>query len=130
MNTINNPAMLEEIARNERHFIQAPSAFFHAWKRGVQLLKPTLFGMGTQAHIDLAQDKWELCPNLEIIDQTIDVMSSGERVFLAAMVSFYSAEIGGALLNRVGVYGLSDLAGLDLVRRQVITDRILNYTGW
>ena len=71
-----------------------------------------------------------MCPNLEVIDQAIGVMSSGERVFLAAMVSFYNAEIGGALLKRVGVHGLSDIGGLDLERRQVIAALILNYTGW
>tara|TARA_R110001599_G_scaffold192503_1_gene387940 strand:+ start:61105 stop:61506 length:402 start_codon:yes stop_codon:yes gene_type:complete len=130
MNTLNNQAMLEQIARNDRHFAQAPDAFFRAWKRGVRLLSPALFGLGTQAQIDQAQDKWELCPNLETIDQAIDVMSSGERVFLATLVSFYNAEIGGALLKRVGVHGLSDLGGLDLDRREVIADLILYYTGW
>lgn len=130
MNTMNSQAMLEQIARNDRHFAQAPEAFFHAWKRGVQLLNPALFGMGTKTHADQAVDKWELCPNLETIDHAIDVMSSGERVFLSSMVSFYNAEIGGALLKRVGVHGLSDLGGLDLERRQVIADLILNYTGW
>ena len=88
MHTMNNQAMLEQIAINEHHFSQAPEAFFRAWKSGVQLLSPTLFGLGTKAHVDQAEDKWELCPNLEVIDQAIGVMSSGERVFLAAMVSF------------------------------------------
>jgi len=130
MNTMNKQAMLEQIALNDRHFTQAPEAFFQAWKRGVQLLNPALFGKGTKDHVDQAEDKWDLCPNLEVIDQAIGVMSSGERVFLAALVSFYNAEIGGALLKRVGVHGLSDLGGLDLERRQVIADLILNYTGW
>ncbi|MFV0275842.1 MAG: hypothetical protein ACK5HY_01480 [Parahaliea sp.] len=130
MNTTNQQAMLAQIAISDHHFAQAPAAFFQAWKRGVQLLRPTLFGSGTQAHVDQAQDKWALCPNLDLIDQAIDVMSSGERVFLASLVSFYNAEIGGALLKRVGVHGLSDLGGLDLERRQVIADLIMNYTGW
>ncbi|EKF73317.1 hypothetical protein A11A3_14170 [Alcanivorax hongdengensis A-11-3] len=130
MHTMNNQAMLEQIAISDHHFSQAPEAFFRAWKRGVQLLSPTLFGLGTKAHVDQAEDKWELCPNLEVIDQAIGVMSSGERVFLAAMVSFYNANIGGVLLKRVGVHGLSDLGGLDLEHRQVIADLVLNYTGW
>ena len=130
MHTMNNQAMLEQIAINEHHFSQAPEAFFRAWKSGVQLLSPTLFGLGTKAHVDQAEDKWELCPNLEVIDQAIGVMSSGERVFLAAMVSFYNAHEGGAMLKRCHFHGLSDFDGLDLERRKVIADLMLNYSGW
>jgi hypothetical protein len=130
MNTTNKQAMFDEIAHTNEHFSKAPLAFFHAWKRGVALVGPALFGKGTQACLDQAVDKWDLCPNVAAIRKSIGVMSSGEKVFLAAMVSFYNAKDGGALLKRVGVHGLADLGGLDLQRRKIIAELILNYNGW
>jgi hypothetical protein len=130
MHTTTKEAIFDEIALNDLHFSNAPHAFFHAWKRGVELVGPELFGNGSQECLDLTVCKWDLCPNLEAIIDAIGVMSSGEKVFLAAMVSFYNAEEGGALLRRIGVYGLADLAGLDLERRKIIADLILNYSGW
>ena len=41
-----------------------------------------------------------------------------------------NAHEGGALLKRCGFEGLSDLSGLDLERRRVIADLVLNYNGW
>ena len=130
MNPMSEQAIFDEIARNDLHFSKAPDAFFHAWKRGVELVGPGLFGNGTQECLNLAVDKWDLCPNVAVIKKTIGAMSSGERVFLAAMVSFYNSKDGGALLKRVGVHGLADLGGLDLERRKIIATLILNYTGW
>lgn len=69
-------------------------------------------------------------PNLLLINDTIDVMSSGQKRFLAALVSFYNSQEGGALFRRVGIEGLADLSGLDLTRREVIAALILNYCGW
>jgi hypothetical protein len=130
MNPMNEQAIFDEIARNDLYFSQAPQAFFHAWKRGVELVGPGLFGNGTRECLDLAVDKWDLCPNVAHIKKSIGAMSSGERVFLAAMVSFYNSKDGGALLKRVGVHGLADLGGLDIERRKIIAALILNYTGW
>lgn len=130
MNTMNEQGIFDEIAVNNRHFSKAPDAFFYAWKRGVELVGPDLFGNGSREGLDLAVDKWDLCPNVALIRKAIGVMSSGEKVFLAAMVSFYNANDGGALLKRVGVHGLADLSGLDLERRRIIAALLLNYTGW
>jgi hypothetical protein len=71
-----------------------------------------------------------LCPRLDRISDAFGVLSSGQRMFLAAMVSFYNAHDGGELLHRCGFEGLSDLGGLDLERRRVIADLVLNYSGW
>jgi len=130
MNAISEQAAFEAIAVNQQHFSKAPLAFFHAWKRGVELAGHGLFGNGTREALNLAVDKWDLRPNVPLIKRTIGAMSSGEKVFLAAMVSFYNANDGGALLKRVGVHGLADLGGLDLERRRIIAALILNYTGW
>lgn len=130
MHTTTKDAIFDEIARNDSHFSKAPQAFFQAWQEGVQLIGPELFGNGTREGLDHAMSKWDLRPDLEAIIDAIGVMSAGEKVFLAAMVSFYNVEEGGALLRRVGVQGLADLGGLDLKRRKIIAALILNYTGW
>lgn len=57
-------------------------------------------------------------------------MSSGEKTFLVALVSFYNAERRRPTLERIGFHGFVNLGGLDLSRRAVIAALILNYTGW
>lgn len=118
---------LAEAEARERH---ATEAFFDAWKHGVALAGVRFFGQGTREAFDRALTKWDLCPNVGLIKQAIGPMSSGEKVFLAAMVSFYDAHDGGALLRRVGVQGLSDLGGLDAQRREIIASLLLYYAGW
>lgn len=108
----------------------APEAFFEAWKHGVELAGVRFFGQGTREAFELALTKWDLCPNVRLIKAAIGPMSAGEKVFLAALVSFYNARDGGALLRRVGVHGLSDLGGLDAQRREVIASLLLHYHGW
>ena len=121
----------DSIAQELEHFSSAPARFLEAWKRGVRLAGPQFFGMGSpQADLDHAESKWDLCPKMDLIDRAIGVMSSGEKVFLAALTSFYNAEDGGDLLKRVNVQGLADFGGLDLERRAVIAALLLNYTGW
>jgi hypothetical protein len=122
--------LIEEIAHETAHFAVAPAAFFDAWKRGAALAGTHLFGCGTRANLEHATSAWDLCPKVQLIDDAIGVMSSGEKRFLAALVSFYNAEDGGRLLERIGVRGLADLGGLDLKRRAVIAALLLNYTGW
>lgn len=126
-----NPDLVhKELAQHLSRENKASHNFFQAWKRGVELASVELFGQGTREAFDLAQCKWELCPNLLLITDAIGPMSSGERVFLAAMVSFYDAREGGVLLRRVGVEGLSDLGRLDRQRREVLAELILHYSGW
>lgn len=72
----------------------------------------------------------DLRPKLPVINDALGVLSSGQRMFLSAMASFYNAREGGAMLKRCGFDGLSDLGGLDLVRRKVIADLMLNYNSW
>jgi hypothetical protein len=122
--------LLQEIAQETSHFAAAPTAFFQAWKSGVALASTRLFGKGKQADLQHAASVWDLCPKVQLIDDAIEVMSSGQKVFLAALVSFYNAEDGGRLFERIGVRGLADLGGLDLKRRTVIAALILNYNGW
>lgn len=123
-------SVFQEIARETAHSSAAPAAFFHAWKRGVELSGTHLFGSGTHANLEQAASVWDLRPKVELIEQAIGPMSSGQKVFIAALVSFYNAEDGGRLLQHIGVRGLADLGGLDLKRRAVIAALIMNYSGW
>lgn len=121
--------LLDQIAREQAHFANASSAFFQAWKRGVAIAGPHLFGDGTREGWERAGDKWELRPKTSFIKRAIGPMSPAEKKFLAALVSFYNSHEGGALLKRAGFEGFADL-GLDLERRKVIADLLLNYNGW
>ncbi len=122
--------VLDLIAREDRHFAQAPEAFFQGWKRGVQIAGHEWFGDGTCEGLQRATEKWDLRPNLLRLNDALGVLSGGQRMFLAAMVSFYNSREGGAMLRRCQFEGLSDFGGLDLERRKVLADLLLNYSGW
>ena len=122
--------VLDQMALEQAHFDAAPQAFFEAWKRGAEIAGPEWFGDGTPEGLQRAASKWDLRPKVLLLNDALDVLSGGQRMFLSAMVSFYNAREGGAMLKRCGFEGLSDLGGLDLQRRQVITDLVLNYSGW
>jgi len=130
MSTTLPDGTLEQIEREQQHFELAPHEFFQAWKRGVAIAGHTWFGNGTQEGLSSAVCIWDLCPRMADIDDHLDVMSRGERLFLAAMVSFYNAHDSVPLLKRCDFEGLADLGRLDLERRKVIADLILNYHGW
>lgn len=122
--------IFDRVALEEAHFEHAPRAFFQAWKRGAEIAGAEWFGNGTPEGLQQATSKWDLRPNILILNDALGVLSSGQRMFLSAMVSFYNAREGGAMLKRCGFEGLSDLGGLDLERRRVIADLVLNYNGW
>ena len=115
-NSSSSQSQWDTLLREEQHFSKAPEAFFVAWKRGVSLAGPHLFGIGPEADITSAQNKWDLCPKVTLIRKAIGPMSPSERLFLAALVSFYNAEDGGQLFKRAGFHGLAGL--------------ILNYSCW
>lgn len=108
----------------------APARFFRAWQRGVALAGHEYFGDGTEETLDRASEKWDLEPRWQVINESFGVSSAGQRLFLAAMYSFYNALDGGELLKQCGVTGLADLSGLDAEHRQIIADLLCNYTGW
>ncbi|KPW52077.1 hypothetical protein ALO95_03401 [Pseudomonas syringae pv. antirrhini] len=119
-----------QIMQEVQHFADAPQAFFEAWKRGVEIAGAEWFGEGTPEGLNQAKSKWDLRPNVLRINDALGVLSSGERMFLSAMVSFYNARDGGAMLKRCQFHGLSDFDGLDLERRKIIADLLVNYSGW
>ncbi|MDH0639248.1 MULTISPECIES: hypothetical protein [Pseudomonas] len=130
MNQSLPPDVLDQITRELQHFDNAPAAFLDAWKRGIQFAGVEWFGDGTHEGLQHAKSKWELRPNVQRLNDALGVLSSGQRMFLSSMISFYNASEGGALLKRCQFEGLADLGGLDLERRRVIADLLLHYHGW
>lgn len=97
--------VLDQIELENQHFAAAPQAFFEAWKRGVNIAGAEWFGDGTREGLQRATTKWDLRPNLLMLNDALGVLSSGQRMFLSAMVSFYNAREGGAMLKRCGFEG-------------------------
>ncbi|WP_427121933.1 hypothetical protein [Pseudomonas aeruginosa] len=94
--------VLDQIELEHQHFAAAPQAFFEAWKRGVDIAGAEWFGDGTREGLQRATTKWDLRPKLLMLNDALGVLSSGQRMFLSAMVSFYNAREGGAMLKRCG----------------------------
>ena len=88
MNQLLPREVVDQIMREEQHFAAAPQAFFEAWKRGVEIAGPEWFGDGTREGLNQAKSKWDLRPNMLQLNDALGVLSSGERMFLSAMVSF------------------------------------------
>lgn len=108
----------------------APEQFFQAWKKAILLAGPHYFGIECRSDINMARSKWDLCPDVPLIESAIGAMSHGEQVFIAALVSFYNDQTGGRLMRRVGVNGLADLGLLDSQRRTLLAHLLIHYSGW
>jgi hypothetical protein len=129
--SMSQPTETPQSLRDELVRVQhAPTAFFITWRQGVKLAGMYYFGDGTAEGYDRADCLDDLAPNLERISESLGVLSSGERTFIAALYSFYNAQDGGKLLAEAGVEGLADLCSLDIRRRQIIATLLLNYEGW
>ncbi|ONH50913.1 hypothetical protein SAMN04490182_2005 [Pseudomonas cedrina] len=113
-----------------QHQSQAPEPFFEAWKQAVLLAGPGYFGIKCRRDLDMALSKWDLCPDIPLIETAIGAMSHGEQIFIAALVSFYNDQIGGELLQRAGVSGMADFGILDSQRRSLLARLLIHYSGW
>ncbi len=117
------------------HSQVAPTRFLAAWIVGVSIIGEEWFTQGKSAvkpaSLDQATDKWQLIPNWDLVSERISVLSSGEAALLAVMCSFYNSEWGGELMRNMGIQGMADISGtLDLRERKVLSELLLNYTGW
>lgn len=104
--------------------------FFFAWKQGVALAGYVYFGDGSKAGFNKACCRWDLRPIMRMIDKNFEVLSTQERVFLAALVSFHDTGKGGELLRQSGVKGLADLGLLEAEQRDVVASLVMHYHGW
>lgn len=99
-------SVLAELIDTYQRDALAPQHFFQTWQQAVLLDGPVYFGNGKRASATAARDKWELRPNVPLI------------------------ESGGRLLRRVGVNGLADFGVLDMRRRTLVANLIIHYSGW
>lgn len=127
--TIPDSAITELLDTFQRDTL-APQQFFQTWKKAVLLAGPNYFGIDCRGDVSMTHSKWDLCPDVPLIESAIGVMSHGEQVFLAALVSFYNDEAGGRLLQQVGVRSLADFGLLDTQRRTLLASLIVHYSGW
>ena len=105
-------------------------AFFFAWKKGVELAGCRYFSDGSLDSYKNASCRWDLRPNLRVISTLFEVLTQQERVFLAAMVSFFDTDVGSDLLKQSGVKGLSDLGVLNVEQRDVLAALIMHNHAW
>lgn len=105
-------------------------AFFRAWKTGAELAGCRYFGDGTLKGIKEASCRWDLRPNLRVVNTLFEVLTEQERVFLAALVSFFDPDVGGSLLQQSGVKGLADLGLLTTQQRFVIAGLVMHNHAW
>jgi hypothetical protein len=123
-------SVFNRVIEENRYFLAAPAAFYSAWKRGVEIAGIRYFGDGSDRCLERATSMWDLRPNMIAVGDAFGVLSSGERLFLSVLVSFYNSREGGAMLRRCQFEGLADLGGLDLPRRTVIAELLINYGDW
>jgi len=67
--------VLDRIALERLHFARAPQAFFEAWKRGASIVGAEWFGDGTRTDLQHAANRWELRPNVLMLNDALGVLS-------------------------------------------------------
>jgi len=82
--------LYDQLAREDAHFSRAPQAFFEAWKRGAEIAGAEWFGDGTREGLQRAKSKWDLRPNLLLLnddDLTFAKIRLDERSLETLMTS-------------------------------------------
>ena len=88
------------------------------------------FGDGTREGLEQAKSKWDLRPDMLRLNDALGVLSNGERHVPVRDGQLLQRARGRCHAQARHFSGLSDFDGLDLPRRQVIADLLLNYSGW
>lgn len=115
--------------------IVAPEKFLVTWKKAVKLAGARLF---TNHHdypavdaVDDAINKWQLIPNYKAIQEYMGYASTGERLFIAVLCSFYNGDDGAEFCEELGFRGIGDIAHrLELDQLKIITELMSYHTGW
>lgn len=109
--------------------VDVKARFLAAWKAGVLYIGEEYFDILSDVVVS-AGDKNQLRPraNAELLAAGA---SSGEKVMLGAMLSFFNEVRGEKYLNQIGCLNPCDVSGrLDFVGRNIIAAMTVNYTGW
>jgi len=118
-------------AKVRDHYADAPARFLTAWKKAIEIIGPQYFYCRGIDNYQDATDRNQILPDHEAIERFMSVCSVGEGVFIGAVCSFYNGDWGLDLGKSHGYAALGDIAGrLDLDQLEVVTELMLNHTGW
>ncbi|SAL83448.1 hypothetical protein AWB68_06910 [Caballeronia choica] len=90
---------------------------------------PVYFGDGTREAVEKVKDSGRSRP-MERSFSTPSVFSAAASAPSVPLYSFYNKDDSVLLWEKAGIRGFADLSGLDLVRRKLIAELLLNYAGW
>jgi hypothetical protein len=127
---ISRKSLQQPVSKPSSEVCNPAVAFFFAWKKGVELAGTRFFGDGSQEGFTNANCRWDLRPNIRVISCSFEVLSGQERMFLAALVSFFNTGEGNNLLKQSGMKGLSDLGLLNVEQRDVLAGLIMHNHDW
>ncbi|MGI4856071.1 MAG: hypothetical protein ACRYHA_03935 [Janthinobacterium lividum] len=122
------PAYAEET--NEPHIRSVEARFLRAWRNSVMIVGARYFGTGKIADLEKAASKWDLVPRLSTIRHGVVTLERTEQMFLSALLSLYNPHEAVRLRKQCGLTDFLDLNLLDPVRRELLSELLLNSTGW
>ena len=102
--------VLDQMALEQAHFDAAPQAFFEAWKRGAQIAGHEWFGDGTREGLQRATTKWDLRPNMLMLNDALALLGRLEDGGVVDIVAF---EASLALLDVLKGAGVGDADELE-----------------
>lgn len=121
----------QQQAKVRDHYADAPARFLAAWKKAIEIIGPQYFYCKGVDNYQDATDRNQIRPDHETIERFMSVCSIGEGVFIGAVCSFYNGDWGLSLGKCHGYTALGDIANrLDLEQVEVLTELMLNHTGW
>lgn len=123
--------ILEQVSLEMEADLGKPAAFLSAWKCAVELIGDSFFSIASGT-VEAAKDKWDLRPDMAVVEKALPALSSGERCFLIGVCQFYcDSDIKHICEDiEIEVPTLADYANLDNPRRSVLVDLMSSYTGW
>lgn len=115
---------------DELHIRSVEARFMRAWRHSVTIVGIRFFGTGKTVDLEKAASKWDLVPRLSTIRHGVGTLECTEQMFLSALLSLYNPHEAVRLRQHCGLTDFLDLNLLDPVRRELLSELLLNSTGW
>jgi len=103
--------------------------FLQAWKEGVMMVGPSLFGCQARTPMD-AQHWQALPPRLDMMRKAIANRSQAQAYLLAVMASFFNDAEGQKLLIKAGLTFGGGARVVGPKERDIIARLFTHYRGW
>lgn len=108
---------------------EKPSHFLTVWKKAIKLIGEDFFII--KSSVEEATDKWDLKPDYDAIKRNLFAKSTGQSLFLVALLSFYNREDGQDLLIQLGYPNFVDIfSRLEKEHVEILMALINYYQGW